>query len=88
MMENIETELQRYNMLKAELFQVCHCIDCCAEEEEKEFYRNVAIQYTKEMKRTQKVMCEMFGITPECFGGIPSSQEGVNYKSMVSLQSL
>ena len=48
-MENIESNIKRYNELKIDLLNISKCIETC-EECDKEFYQNIAIQYSKKYK--------------------------------------
>ena len=49
-MENIESNIKRYNELKIDLLNISKCIETC-EECDKEFYQNIAIQYSKNIKK-------------------------------------
>lgn len=50
----IEKELEKYNRIKIDLLKMAQCIDDCTEKSEKEFYQNICIEYSKELKKLKK----------------------------------
>nr|WP_194950050.1 hypothetical protein [Anoxybacillus flavithermus] len=51
--EKIDEKIKKYNQIKIDLLKIVKCIDCCTEDE-KELYQNIAIEYSKELKRLKK----------------------------------
>ncbi|WP_235924804.1 hypothetical protein [Neobacillus sedimentimangrovi] len=63
-MENvkIEMELKKYNRIKSDLLKMAKCIDSCSETSEKEFYQNVCLEYSKELKQIKKFIEDSYDI--------------------------
>lgn len=61
-MAEIEEKVKKYNQVKTDLLRVVKCIDCCTEAEEKEFYQDVAVSYSKELKRIKGTIKSVYGI--------------------------
>ncbi|MED4286314.1 hypothetical protein P4679_30740 [Priestia megaterium] len=61
-MEAIVEKVKKYNQIKMDLMKIAKCIDCCTEVEEKEFYQDVAVSYSKEMKRIKGTIEDTYGI--------------------------
>lgn len=51
---NIEEELKRYNRIKTDLLKMAKYIDVCANKSEEEFYQNICLEYSKELKKVKK----------------------------------
>lgn len=61
-METIVEKVKKYNQIKMDMMRIVKCIDCCTENEEKEFYQNVAISYSKELRRVKGAIEDTYGI--------------------------
>jgi hypothetical protein len=66
-MENIESNIRRYNELKIDLLKISKCLENC-EEYDKEFYQDIAIQYSKKHKEMKKFIEKTYDVKIcECF---------------------
>ncbi|QDQ03665.1 hypothetical protein [Bacillus sp. BD59S] len=52
-MDIIEEKVKRCNQVKIDLMKIAQCIDCC-NEDEREFYQDIALNYSKHLKGIQK----------------------------------
>ncbi|MDQ7723546.1 hypothetical protein P9293_00045 [Bacillus inaquosorum] len=62
MNSDIEKNINKYNKVKLDLMRISKCIECCASPKEKETYQNIAIEYTKELKRMNSALENIYGI--------------------------
>ncbi|MDF2083910.1 hypothetical protein [Bacillus pseudomycoides] len=60
-MKNIENNIVRYNELKIDLLNISKCIETC-EECDKEFYQDIAIQYSKRHREMKKFIEKTYNI--------------------------
>jgi hypothetical protein len=58
----IEKELQKYNQIKTDLLKMAKCIDACTEKSEEEFYQNLCLEYSKELKNIKKTIEESYNV--------------------------
>lgn len=47
-------EIRKYNQLKIDLLKISKCVECCGEQKDREFYQNIALEYSKELKNLKK----------------------------------
>lgn len=62
MKQDIENKISKYNRLKLDLLKISKCIECCETEPEKETYQNIAIEYSKELKRMHNTLEDIYGV--------------------------
>lgn len=58
----MEKEIVKYNRIKTELIKLAQCIDKCTENREKEFYQNICLEYSKELKNLKSAIEESYNI--------------------------
>ena len=58
----IEEELKRYTRIKLDLLKMAKCIDACANKSEEEFYQNICIEYSKELRNIKRSIESTYGI--------------------------
>lgn len=60
---SIEDEVLKYSKLKSDLLKIVRCIDCCTNENEKEMYQNIALEYSKGLKSLHNSIQKEYQIT-------------------------
>ncbi|WP_243292139.1 hypothetical protein [Bacillus sp. FJAT-47783] len=66
---DIDKQLKKFNQLKIDLLKISQCIDYCSDEGEEEFYRNIALEYSKELKKLKEYIEKNYDIKfCNCFG--------------------
>lgn len=51
MEKDIDKGIEKYTKVKLDLLMISKCIECCESESEKETFQNIAIEYSKELRR-------------------------------------
>lgn len=64
--EDLLNTFKRYNQLKIDLFKISQCLNCCTKKSEEEFYKDVAIEYSKKLKNLAKLFKQEYGINYCC----------------------
>lgn len=62
MSTNIEMEIRKYSKIKLDLLKISKCIECCELDNEKETYQNIAIEYSKELKRIYSSLEDIYDV--------------------------
>jgi len=57
----LEETVTKYNQVKADLMKIAQCIDCC-NEEEKEIYQDIALNYSKQLKSIKESVERVYGV--------------------------
>ncbi|MCM3024988.1 hypothetical protein [Heyndrickxia ginsengihumi] len=60
-MSAIDENVMKYNQIKVDLLKIAQCIDCCTDNE-KELYQDIAMEYSKELRRIKSSIEEIYGI--------------------------
>ncbi|MBR9747575.1 hypothetical protein ACQVWD_26430 [Bacillus cereus] len=60
-MDIIEEKVKKYNQVKIDLMKIAQCIDCC-NEDEREIYQDIALNYSKHLKYIQESIEKIYGI--------------------------
>lgn len=58
----IEKDFKKYNLIKTDLLNMAKCIDECSKSSEKEFYQDICLEYSKELKRMRKAIEETYNV--------------------------
>lgn len=58
----IETELKKYSEIKTDLLNMARCIDSCTRKSEKEFYQDICLVYSNELKSVRRAIEEAYNV--------------------------
>lgn len=62
MCAEMEKEMQKCIKVKLDLLKVSRCIDYCQTAKEKDFYQNIALEYSIELKRIYSFLEDMYDL--------------------------
>lgn len=60
-MKKLETDIKKYNELKKDLLKISQCL-ICSEDDDKLFYQDIAIDYSKKLKVLQQFLEDTYRI--------------------------
>ncbi|MCS0824652.1 hypothetical protein NX029_11780 [Cytobacillus firmus] len=60
--ETIEIEFKKLNRIKSDLLKIAKCIDACTNKSEKEFYQNICLEYSKELKQMKESIEQTYNV--------------------------
>jgi hypothetical protein len=62
----VEDKIEKLNRIKIDLLKISQCIEHCSSEDEKDMYQNIAIEYSKEIKKVKSAIEKTYDIKIFC----------------------